>query len=37
MNWDASQKNMEIWVEKDNTFYNKLMKSWLEDHDIEMN
>ena len=33
---DSKRKPNKIWVDKDNEFYNKLMKSWLEKNDIEM-
>ena len=33
---DSKRKPNKIWVDKDNEFYNKLMKSWLEKIDIEM-
>ena len=33
MSLDANQKR---WVGKGSKFYNRSMKSWLEDNDIEM-
>ena len=26
----------KIWVDKDSEFYNRSMKSWIQDNDIEM-
>ena len=35
--WDESVcKPNKIWVDKGSEFYNKSMKSWLQDNDIEM-
>ena len=33
---ECSHKPNKIWVNKDSTFYQRLMKSWLQDNDIEM-
>ena len=30
------RKPNKIWIEKGSEFYNRLMKSWLSDNDIEM-
>ena len=30
------RKLNKIWVDKGSEFYNRLMKSWLQDNDIEM-
>ena len=29
-------KTIKIWVEKGSEFYNRSMKSWFQDNDIEM-
>ena len=35
--WDESNhKPNKVWVDKGREFYNKLMKSWLQDNDIEI-
>ena len=31
-----AKQNMGIWVDKGSKFYNKSVKSWLEDNGIEM-
>ena len=33
--WPYRKPN-KIWIDKNNEFYKRLMKSWLEKHDIEM-
>ena len=33
---NQNAKTNRIWVEKGSTFYNRLMKSWLEKNDTEM-
>ena len=33
---ESSRKPNKIWVDKGSEFYNKSMKSWLEQNDIEM-
>ena len=33
---ECSHKPNKIWVNKNSTFYQRLMKSWLQDNDIEM-
>ena len=32
----SGRKASKIWVEKGSEFYNRSMKSWLEDYGIEM-
>ena len=32
----SGRKRNKIWVDKCNKFYNKSMKSWLKDNDIEV-
>ena len=33
---ESSRKPNKIWIEKGNEFYNRSMKSWLEENSIEM-
>ena len=33
---ESNRKPKKIWVDKDSDFYNRSMKSWLQDNDIEM-
>ena len=33
---ESKRKANKIWVDKDNEFYNRSMKSWLEKSDVEM-
>ena len=33
---ESGRKPIKIWVDKRSEFYNKSMKSWLQDNDIEM-
>ena len=33
---ESSRKSNKIWIEKGNEFYNRSMKSWLEENSIEM-
>ena len=33
---EFNRKPKEIWVDKGSEFYNRLMKSWLQDNDTEM-
>ena len=33
---ESAPKPNKIWVEKGSEFYNRLMKSWLQDNDTEM-
>ena len=33
---ESNRKLNRIWVDKGSEFYNKTMKSWLEENDIEM-
>ena len=35
-NIESNRKANKIWVNKGSEFYNRLMKSWLQDTDIEM-
>ena len=32
----SNQKPNKIWVDKDSEFYNRSMKSWLQDNGIEL-
>ena len=33
---ECNHKPNKIWVNKDSTFYQRLIKSWLQDNDIKM-
>ena len=33
---ESNRKPNKIWVDKDCEFYNRLMKSWIEENDIEI-
>ena len=33
---ESGHKPNKIWVDKESEFYNRLMKSWLKDNDMEM-
>ena len=33
---ESNRKSNKIWVDKGSEFYNRSMKSWLQDNDIEM-
>ena len=33
---ESNRKLNKIWVEKDGKFYNRSMKSWLQDNNIRM-
>ena len=33
---ESNRKPNKIWVDKDSEFYNRSMKSWIQDNDIEM-
>ena len=33
---ESSRKASKIWIDKDSEIYKKLMKSWLQDNNIEM-
>ena len=33
---DSKRKPNKIWVDKESEFYNRSMKSWLQDNDIVM-
>ena len=35
-NIESNRKANKIWVNKGSEFYNRLMKSWLQDTDIEI-
>ena len=32
----SNHKPKKIWVDKGSEFYNRSMKSWIQDHDIEL-
>ena len=32
----SGHKPNKIWVDKESEFYNRLMKSWLKDNDMQM-
>ena len=34
---ESSPKPKKVWVDKGSEFYNRSMKSWLQDNDIEKN
>ena len=33
---ESSRKPKEIWIDKGSEFYDRSMKSWMQDNDIEM-
>ena len=33
---ESGHKPNKIWVDKESEFYNRLMKSWLKDNDMQM-